>query len=332
MKRTAMNLCAAFVVAAIGTSALADVYNMGPEFQSLEVVFVGNPGNANDDTGYGGVPHNYHIGKYEVTNAQYAEFLNNVAGSDPYRLFNGDMTTGVAYTLGGITRSGSPGSYTYAAIADRGDKPVNYVSFWDACRFANWLNNGQGAGDTETGAYTLNNVVNPLNTSVSRNLGAQVFIPTEDEWYKAAYYDPATASHWDYATATNALPTVEAPPGTDAVDGSANYVLAVDVTDVGAYAFKPSASEYGTYDQDGNVWEWNEAIVVGPTGSERQRRGGARDSIPLYVGSGYRSSWPAGGYNLSLGFRVATTPEPATMTLLALGAVGMLTRRRRVRG
>ena len=53
---------------------------------------------------------------------------------------------------GGITRSGVLGSYSYSAIASRENMPVNWVTFYSALRYANWLNNGQGAGDTETGA------------------------------------------------------------------------------------------------------------------------------------------------------------------------------------
>ena len=85
--------------------------------------------------------------------------------------------------FGGITRAGSPDSYTYSVMPGRGNMPVNCVSFWDACRFANWLHNGQGAGDTETGAYSL------TDTPVTRNTGWQWAVTSEDEWYKAAYYD-----------------------------------------------------------------------------------------------------------------------------------------------
>src|SRR5262245_45705725 len=105
---------------------------------------VGNPGNACDPkngifTGVpickGAVGYSYQIGTYEVTNAQYAEFLNAKAASDPYGLFNpGRMDDADGW--GGITRSGSSGSYTYATIAGRENRPVNFVSFFDAVRFA----------------------------------------------------------------------------------------------------------------------------------------------------------------------------------------------------
>lgn len=108
-----------------GSWASADVFNMPGGLTSLEWVTVGDPGNANDThgDGYGGVQYVYNIGKYEVTNAQYCEFLNAVAASDPYGLYDTNMSIG----YGGIWISGSPGHYTYSTIAGREDMPVNYV-------------------------------------------------------------------------------------------------------------------------------------------------------------------------------------------------------------
>ena len=87
----------------------------------------------------------------------------------------------------------SAAAIAYTAKPNMGDKPVNFVSWYDAIRFANWLNNGQGDGDTETGAYTLlGGTPTPSNgSSITRNPGATWFLPSEDEWYKAAYYQPA---------------------------------------------------------------------------------------------------------------------------------------------
>ena len=94
----------------------------------------------------------YSIGKYDVTNAQYAEFLNAKAtSSDPYGLWNSYMSSDAE---GGINRSGS-GPYTYTVKPGQGNQPVVDVTWYDAIRFANWLNNGQGNGDTETGTYTI---------------------------------------------------------------------------------------------------------------------------------------------------------------------------------
>jgi len=153
----------------------------------MEMVPVGNPGNAADNTGYGSVDQAYAIGKYEVTAGQYTEFLNAVAANDdPHGLYNELMWS----RTGGckIERTGVAGSYRYFVAPDRANRPVNYLSFWDAVRFTNWLHNGQGNGNTETGAYTLTQAGIDANT-VSRNPDARVWIPSEDQWYKAAYYD-----------------------------------------------------------------------------------------------------------------------------------------------
>jgi hypothetical protein len=116
---------------------------------TMDWVTVGNPGNAADPlTGYGSVAYEYKIGKYEVTNAQYGAFLNAKAATDSYSLYNSSMSS---Y---GITQSGSSGSYTYSVTTALANRPVVYVSWFDAARMANWMMNGQGSGSTETGAYT----------------------------------------------------------------------------------------------------------------------------------------------------------------------------------
>ncbi|MFY7808318.1 MAG: SUMF1/EgtB/PvdO family nonheme iron enzyme, partial [Fimbriimonadaceae bacterium] len=179
----------------INVAALAAVIGLGASFASAQITIptgsIGHPGNAADSTGYGSVAYTYNIGTTEVTNAQYAAFLNAVATTDTNALYNNSM----AGPFGGITRSGSPGSYTYATVSGRANNPVNFVSFWDACRFANWLHNGQPTGaqnnaTTETGAYTLTLSGTNANT-ITRNAGWLWAVTSENEWYKAAYHQPA---------------------------------------------------------------------------------------------------------------------------------------------
>ena len=259
---------------------------------AIPTVPIGNPGNPPDPlTGnlHGLVSYSYNIGATEVTNAQYAAFLNAKAASDPFFLYN----TSMAGSFGGITRSGSPGSYTYATISGRANNPVNFVSFWDATRFANWLHNGQGSGDTETGAYTLTSGGISANT-ITRNAGWQWAVTSEDEWYKAAYHQPASAggdsdNYWLYPTQSNAVPTT--------AQANFNNVIG-NTTAVGSYA----ANYYGTFDTGGNVWEWNEAIIIGAT---RGLRGGSFNGSGINLRADYRYSVnPADGGG-SIGFRVS---------------------------
>ncbi len=133
---------------------------------------VGDPLNANDDTGYGGVDYSYRISKYEVTNAQYTEFLNAVdpTGANSLSLYDPSMSTN---TKGGINLNGTAASGSkYEIKSGRDNNPVVFVSFFDAMRFTNWLHNGQGSGDTETGAYTIVNGTDEVR-SASASFGSR---------------------------------------------------------------------------------------------------------------------------------------------------------------
>ena len=286
---------------ALITSASASV--------TMDWVTVGNPGNEADPlTGFGAVGYSYQIGKYEVTNAQYGAFLNAAAKTDSYGLYNTDLE------IYGITRSGSSGSYTYSVTGALANRPVVYISWFDAARFANWMANGQGSGSTETGAYTLNGATSGIFLA---NAGAQVYIPTEDEWYKAAYYNAANQTYSLYPNGQNTITTADA-----------NYDYGLyETTDVGTYSGDPSM--YGTFDQGGNVDEWNDKVI---SGSSRGLRGGSWADFDLSLESTGSWSYDPGLENNTIGFRlasVAAVPEPSSLVLTILASGLMLIRRKR---
>jgi formylglycine-generating enzyme required for sulfatase activity len=288
-------------------------------------VTVGDPGNACElhlyQGCFGAVAYEYRISKFEVTNSQYAEFLNAVAATDTYALYNTNMGSVGSPDYGsGITRSGSPGPYTYSTIAGRENMPVNWVSFWDATRFANWLHNGQptGAQDnttTEDGAYTLT-PTGITNNTVTRNAGAEVFVTSEDEWYKAAYYGGVSMSYNPYPFADGFNGVLrEFPPGTTSHSANCNSIVD-DLTGVGSYTGSPSS--YSTFDQGGNVWEWNEAI----SGVSRVLRGGGFVGAPISLAASSRAFGSPSLENGNMGFRVASRDPAAPVP--SLGPVGLL--------
>ena len=309
----------------------------------IDTVTVGNPGNVADtrygSPGYGSVAYTYNIGKYEVTASQYTAFLNAVAKTDTYGLYKTGMS-GTEYGCG-IARSGSSGNYTYSVDANFVNRPVNYVSWGDSARFANWLHNGQPTGaqnasTTEDGAYFLNGATsNAALLAVTREADWKWAITSEDEWYKAAYYKGGgtNAGYWVYPTSSNTAPGQDMA---DAYGNNANYYTAPYAypIDSGKFTtvvgeFQNSDSPYGTFDQGGNVWEWNEAILYD---SSRGLRGGSFSFSVYYLRAADRSfyNFPTVVYD-TMGFRVSEVPEPATMSLLALGGLGMLMRRRAAR-
>jgi formylglycine-generating enzyme required for sulfatase activity len=215
--------------------------------------------------------------------------------------------------------------------------------------------NGQptGAQDnttTENGAYNLanwtsgtapaKNVTNP-NTSAAPTF----FIPNENEWYKAAYYSPTLNSgaggYYTYATQSNTAPGNVIGSGANqanyyagdyAVTQSASYSSSQNyLTDVGA--FSGSGSFYGTFDQSGNVYQWND--LDGTAGSSRGLRGGSWNIGAFSLSSSGRfTSGPSGEYS-DIGFRLASpvaVPEPSTWVMglagIACGGYSLFRRRR----
>ena len=309
---------------------------------TIETVTVGDAGNAADTNGLGAVADVFAMGKYEVTIGQYTSFLNSVASvtSDSYivNLWNAEMTSNL--NIAGISRSGSgieSSPYSYSVIGS-GNRPISYVNWFGAARFANWMNNGGTNGaSTEAGAYTLNGASSGVG--FTKNAGATWWIPSADEWYKAAYYKGGStnAGYWDYATQSDTAPG-------NTISGAANranykkdgvYSLTQSASDdpsqmylasVGAF---DSPSAYGTYDQAGSLQEWNDGIP----------RAGSRFLFGGSWGSG-NVSWTSQGLDDPrearpvTGFRLATTPIPvpgtwAAMAIFAGGAAYAGWRRRR---
>ena len=301
-------------------------------------VTVGDAGNAADPTtGYGAVAYAYQIGKYEVTNAEYTSFLNAVdpEGANANGVYNVDMDS----VRGGITyAAGAASGAKYTIRSNMGDKPVNQVSWYDAARFTNWLGNGQGAGSTETGAYTLNGSTTGI---ITKNVGATVYLPSEDEWYKAAYYDPTPSAgggdnYWLFATRSDTTPTVASANSTGVISNPganvANHYSVADwnsqtgnVTTVGSAG---AGNYFGTADQAGNVWEWNDAVI---DTTFRGLRGGSWSDGAFALAAGTRTRFSPSNENNIVGFRVASVPvpEPSSFFPAMLICIGVMMRRRR---
>jgi formylglycine-generating enzyme len=310
---------------------------------TIDYVTIGNVANAADPAdgdqftsgiqNYGSVAYVYKIAKNETTISQYAEFLNAVAKTDTYGLYSTGMT--ISY-INGISRSGTSGSYTYTVNPGSENKPITYVSWLDAARFCNWLHHGQPTGDLgvgliEDGAYSLLGATSGI---ITKNAGAKTWIPSENEWYKAAYYDPTkggSGGYWLHANQRNTMTTNDF-----GVAGAANHVDANgyatltggtswSITDVGAYGAN-SDSYYGTNDQAGNVWEWNDAVI---SGSSRGLRGGSWGNSEPGLRSSNRFDSGSSVQGDTFGFRVASVPEPSAMVLTILFSAALFTRRKR---
>ena len=291
---------------------------------AMSMVTVGDVGNAADTTSYGAVSYYYQIGTYEVTGSQYTAFLNAVASIDTHGLYNAGMGTDSGASQ--ISRSGTSGTYTYAVMNSTGQRPITYVSWFDSARFANWMSNGQPSGaqtstTTENGAYNLNGATSGnavvANTVNPNTLLAPTFrIPLENEWYKAASYSPnysgtGVDDYWTWATQSDTAPgtTIGSSPN------QASYDVYDAATDVGS--FSGSGSFYGTFDQSGNVWEWND--LNGIAGSNRGIRGGMWEYNSADVSSSTRMDYEPDNEDNDVGFRVAS---PVTLTLGATGPGG----------
>jgi formylglycine-generating enzyme required for sulfatase activity len=369
MNRTMVRGLLAAAVLACAVSAQADVFNLGGTqnpttgtwtgLASLSFVPVGNPGNVADTvvmddgtTGYGSVPYTFNMGSYDVTVGQYVAFLNAVATkSDPYGLYYLGLAPGVGMPTIGIVQSGGPGSYSYTvggSYSQAANCPIYGVPWGDAARFCNWLDNGQptsgteSTGTTETGAYALNGATTNAQLMLvpspahSGSNAAAYFLPTENEWYKAAYYSGGgtNSAYYIYPTKSNLAPNNSLALASTSTN-DANYSIVYGgytdttnyLTPVGSFVLSPGP--YGTYDMGGDVFQWNESVRG--NGGYRGFRGGAwyfnsPELAADFNGGQFTPASDNPGGAFAVGFRVASSvavPEPATITLLGSALLGL---------
>jgi sulfatase modifying factor 1 len=286
-------------------AANADTFGSGVNAFDIDFVTIGNPGNTDDTTGNpnpaGKVDSTYRIGQYEISE---------------------DM----------INKANTEGSLGLTHNNRGANKPATSISWFEAAQFVNWLNIDSGS----TEAYKFNGSAfqlwqpgdagyNPNNRY--RNSQAKYFLPSVDEWYKAAYYDPTGDVYFDYPTGSDSAPT-DVSSGTAADTAVYNQSFAggpADITQAGGL------SPYGTMGQGGNVWEWEETdfdLVNDSSSSARGVRGGYWNNHSSILLSSNRLDSNPSNEDLNVGFRVASIPEPSSLLLGAMATVGLLMRRR----
>ena len=303
------SLCVALVCAAFTLmtqlSAQADTFGTSGNEFTIDFVDIGNAGNAADTTTYGAVPYEYRMGKNEISQLQ-------------------------------ITKATQIGMAHVSAGAWTGSQPAADITWYEAAAFVNFLNTNSGrtaaynltfSGSWSMAVWSSEQAWTAGGTNLYRNKDAFYFLPSENEWYKAAYYNAAGTNYFLYPTGSDTAPTAVAS-GTNASSAVYNNATPVPATVNSAGGLSP----YGTMGQGGNVWEWNESAFNGTNSSSsefRAIRGGYWGATEGGVSSSYRFDLgPADGGN-DLGFRVASVPEPSTYALLLMTGAGWLLWKRR---
>ena len=291
-------LFAAFTLS-IQPSTQADTFGTSGNEFTIDFVDIGNTGNTADTTSYGAVPYEYRAGVNEIS--------------------QNDIAKATASGMANVTA----GPWT-------GNQPAATISWYEAAAFVNFLN----TNSAKTAAYDLawdgsawsmnlwssGQAWTAGGTNLYRNKDAFYFLPSENEWYKAAYYNAAGTNYFVYPTGSDTAPTAVAS-GTNAGNAVYNNVASVPALVDSAGGLSP----YGTMGQGGNVFEWNESAFDGLNSSSSEGRairggywldpeGSLRSS-----GRGYGDGDPTIELDV-IGFRVASVPEPSTYALVLLGA------------
>ncbi len=292
-------LCLAWAIGVwlvCGSAALADTFGSGANSFSIDFVSIGNPGNPPDanPNPAGAVAYPYRIGKYEISE-QMIDKANAIGGL-------------------GITKD------------TRGpDYPATSVTWYEAAKFVNWLDTSTGSVPAykfdANGNFQLWTPIDPGHNAnnLYRNSLAHYFLPSENEWHKAAYYDPVAGMYHTYPTGSDSAPDgIDFPgdPNFDAVfyDGATNGEPNVSA-DAGLL------SPYGTMGQGGNVREWLETqddLRNNTTTEQHVIAGGGWGDSANVLANWNSTSAALNDQTNVLGFRVGSVvPEPCWSRLFA---------------
>ncbi len=330
MKTIATSILLSLALLCVPTAQADSIESFGSGANAFTMTFVpiGNPGNAVDTTvnpnvGGGAVAYNYRMGKYEVSR----DMVNkaNAAGN-------------LGISLRDMTPFGGNGV----------NRPATDVSWNEAARYVNWLNTSNNyspaykfatqpgdVGYSSDAQIQLWQVSDPGYNAANlfRNSQARYFLPSMDEWYKAAYYDPnangGTGGYSNFPTGSDGVP-VSVSGGTTAGTAVYNQPFIqgpADITNAGGL------SPYGVMGLGGNVWEWEESqrdLLNNSTSSDRGLRGGGWDNDSFILSAPVRYVVSPLSQSYNTGFRVASIPEPSSVALLMLATVGLWPRRKRI--
>ena len=310
MNRRMITMCLACMVLVLGSPVMADTFGTGDNQFTIDFVTIS--GETNPTSGYGIVDHDYRIGVYETTNGQWDKFKAGL----------------------GIPVTGDPATaYDNESTWIGANIPTNNVSWYEAAQFINWLNTSSGYHAAYNFSSTQGTEVYSLElwsmeeasggTNLYRHKDAFYYLPTEDEWVKAGYWNGSNLQTY----ATKAGETLYQGDGMSGTGWNYDPTNPFAPWNVGS----GSQELNGTYDMMGNIWEWMEnpySDTSYGTVSYRGLRGGAYNGGPNGLTSSHRIHGDPDYEYYAIGFRVASVPEPATLSLLAIGGLVMLKRKR----
>lgn len=314
--------------------------------QGIEFVTVGAPGNAGyagglfgNNAGAGAVNEAFRIARTQVTNAQIVEFANAYL---PHIIARGENPRDQLGILGSRFIGFDQQQQRYVTSPQAAQFPA-MVSWRIAARYCNWLCNDRRTdlAAFETGAYdtsTFNSgpPFGVFTDQLTHNTSARFFLPTRDQWVKAAFYDPnrngpGVGGYWQYPHSSDVAPIYGFPwEGGESIAGREDIPLFSWVQPVASYV--NTQSPWGLFDLTGSGRDWNEDASTDLL-SRIFSGSWYRDAVPWFTDSLYYNA--QGGVSISnegvnYGFRVAAViPSPGSGGVVMVMMVGVMSGRRR---